>query len=172
MRSLSASFPNVIFLLVVICNNDKFFYVSLAINLSPIWLKSPARFPFARWRWRSTNEGEVNKCLNYWWQWIIKSSHTKSFLFETTWLSAFSQFQIFSLQQTFYSGERKKHFLLISGSEPQPSGLIIEEIISFICIQRSIPKFTQSVLDMVCLEMVYGASWQPHPWLFRHLGSL
>ena len=48
MRSLSASFPNVIFLLVVIYNNDKFFYVSLAINLSPIWLKSPARFPLAK----------------------------------------------------------------------------------------------------------------------------
>ena len=51
MRSLSASFPNVIFLLVVIYNdfnNNKFFYVSLAINLSPIWLKSPARFPLAK----------------------------------------------------------------------------------------------------------------------------
>ena len=59
--------------------------------------------------------------------------------------------------------QERKHFLFILGIEPQPSGLIIEEVICFICIQRSKPIFNQSVLDMVGLEVVYGASWQPHP---------
>lgn len=50
MRSLYANFPNFIFLLVVIYNshNVKFFFVSLDVDLSPIWLKSPTRLPHAK----------------------------------------------------------------------------------------------------------------------------